>query len=169
MSLRERLFFDLLFREMDLVLAVLRLDFLFSTSQLFPNCFCSQIYCKCFEFFTSTNNFPNLWSSNFKQICLNSFRSWDYIFFCLCKSSKTSSTMSCISSKNREISWILSNHFAWSLNQKWLFEILRNKRTTRVIPTDKKGIFSPVLSLSSILILWKKFFNSFLNCKFVKD
>ena len=35
MSSRERLFFDLLFREMDLVLAVLRLDFFFPP----PNCF----------------------------------------------------------------------------------------------------------------------------------
>ena len=35
MSLRERLFFDLLFREMDLVLAVLHLDFFFPP----PNCF----------------------------------------------------------------------------------------------------------------------------------
>ena len=87
--------------------------FLFSTSQLFPNCFCSHIFCICFEFFTFTNNFPNLWSSNFKQICPNSFRSWDYIFFkkgdcsspkILCKNSKTFFRLSCMSSKNREIS-----------------------------------------------------------------
>ena len=35
MSLQKRLFFDLLFREMDLFLAILRLDFFFPP----PNCF----------------------------------------------------------------------------------------------------------------------------------
>ena len=51
-----------------------------------PNFF-SELFC-CFTSFanglsllTSTNNFPNLWSSDFKQIRRNSFRSWDYIFF----------------------------------------------------------------------------------------
>ena len=109
MSLRERLIFELLFRERALL--VLRLDF-FSTSQLFSNCFCSNIFCKCFEFFSSTDNFSNLWSSNFKQICSDSFRSWDYMFFNKGKCSspkslcKHPSTLSCMSMKTGKIATI---------------------------------------------------------------
>ena len=81
------------------------------------------------------------------------------------KSTNTSSTLSCMCSKNGEISRFRasSNH----LNQKSLFIVLRSKRTTSVIPTDTKASFSPLLFPSSILILCKEFFNSFLNCKLV--
>ena len=47
--------------------------------------------------------------------------------------------------------------------------MLRKKRTTGVIPTDRKGIGSPLVSLSSFLMQRKELFDNFLNCRFVKE
>ena len=111
MSLQERLFFDLIF-EKWIWFYQLYSCISFSTFKLFPNCFCSHIFCKCFEFFTSNNNFSNLWSSNFEKICSNFYRSWNCLFLnkgdcssakSLCESSKTSSMLSCMSWNTREL------------------------------------------------------------------
>ena len=50
MSLRERLFFDLLFREMDLVLIVLRLDFFFPPPNYFRTVFVPTSFANVFSF-----------------------------------------------------------------------------------------------------------------------
>ena len=43
-----------------------------------------------------------------------------------------------------------------------------NMRTSRVIPTDTKRIFSPEVSRKSTRILWKEFFNNRLNWRMLK-
>ena len=62
MSLREQLAFDFTFSRNRSTNSTLM--FLCSTSQLFSNSFCSNIFCKCFEFFLSTNNFSEAATSN---------------------------------------------------------------------------------------------------------
>ena len=106
--------FSIYFFEMDLFL---RLVFFFPPL-IFSELFCTHIFCKGFEFLTSTNIFPNLWGSNY-------FCSWSYIIFnkgiAVSQIIQTSSTLSCMSSKKRVISWNLSNHFGWSLIKKTIF------------------------------------------------
>ena len=46
-----------------------------------------------------------------------------------------------------------------------MLEAFLNIKTRQVIPTDKKRIFSPLVSLKSMWILWKVFLNSGLSCR----
>ena len=58
MSLRERLFFDLLFREMYLVLAVLRLDFFFPPPNCFPTAFVPTSFANVLSFLRPLTTSP---------------------------------------------------------------------------------------------------------------
>ena len=46
---------------------------------------------------------------------------------------------------------------------KWMSETFQNMRTSRVIPTETKGFFSPDVSRKSMCMLWKDFFTNRLN------
>ena len=58
LSLRERLFFDLHFREMDLVLPVLRLDFLFSPPICFRTVFVPTSFANVLSFLCPLTTSP---------------------------------------------------------------------------------------------------------------
>ena len=94
------------------------LEFLFFHPQLFSNCFCFNKFCEYFEFFCSPTTSPvsRAAVSNKSFFC-----SVDYMVFnkgncsspkSLCKSTKTSSTLFCMSTKNVKISWNLSKQFS---------------------------------------------------------
>ena len=114
----------------------------------FANCFCSDNFCKFFEFLCPLTASPSSGATISNKSALILFVQLGLCFYfkkgdrtspmSFCISTKTSSTLSCMSSKNGEISWTLSNHFVWSISQKWLHEILRNRRTTHVKLTDTK-------------------------------
>ena len=91
------------------VLLFLRLEFFFPTPNFFRVVFVPASFANVLSFLRPLTTSSNSWSSDFKQICSTSFCSWDYKFFnkeycsfhkSLCKSSKTPSTLSCMSSKN---------------------------------------------------------------------
>ena len=80
MSLRERLGFLSTFSNVDLVLQVLRLDF-FPPHNFFPTVFFPTCFANVLSFLLPlTSACPNLWSSDFKRICSDSFCSSDYLF-----------------------------------------------------------------------------------------
>ena len=78
MSVQELLFFNLLVREM--ILLVLSLNLVISASQLFSNCFFSNSFGNCFVFFLSNDNFsylcadPNKFAPVFLQKELHFFK-----------------------------------------------------------------------------------------------
>ena len=110
MSLRERLIFELLFREM--VLLVLRLHFFFfPPPSCFRTVFVPTSFANVLSFFRPLTTSPISGAAISNKS--DPFCSWDYIFFnewncsspkSLCKSTKYSSTLPCMSTKNRKIS-----------------------------------------------------------------
>ena len=133
--------------------------YLFTTSQMFSKWFYFHIFCKCFEFFVSTNNFPNLWWEDFKQVCSNPFCTWDYMFFnkrgwsvprVFCLKHKNFSTLSSIDSENGKISRIWIKSFVWSIIQKWFIRNLAEPENNSSKSYRYKKFFSPDLTLKSV-------------------
>ena len=149
----ESNWFLILFRENYLALLALRLDF-FSTLKFLRTVFGPTSFTNVLSFLRPLTISPISGAVTSIKFAPVFFAAWTIYFFrgdfsslkSLRMSTKTSSTMSCVTSKNRKISWILSSCFVWCLNQNWVFDILRKKRTTRVILMDTKRIFSPVVS-----------------------
>ena len=148
--MREQLFFGWFF-ENGSGSTSSTLGFLFSTAQLFPNCFCSHILGKLFEFFLGPVTTYLISGAAISNKSAPILFAAETIYFLLKRVQVSQEfvpelqnlfhVVFRMSFKNREISWILSNPFVWSLNQKGSFEIFRNKKITRMTLTDKNDFF----------------------------
>ena len=86
--------------------------------------------------------------------------------------------ITCVSAKNprprcrRKLPWngiptcLEATILSRVLCQNWTMEDFLNIKTKRVLPTDKVGIFSTLVSLKSLLILLKKFSSSVLSSSY---
>ena len=133
-----------------------RTFFLATSTQLFSQILSSHSLCNCLEIISTTNNLCNFWHGKFQQVSAYAFCSWDDIFTqkrnCsspnnLCKCTESPSTVSTNTSVewNLYLSW--SSHLVTSFSLEmdvWGFSEHQNKR---VIQTDTKSIFSPLVSL----------------------
>ena len=141
-------------------------------TQQFSQSLSSHIFCSCLEILSTTNNLYNFWHGKFQQVSTYAFCSWDDIFTqnwdCsspnnLCKCTESPSMLS----TNTSIVWNLflswSNHLVTSFRLEMNVEGFSEHQRRRVIPTDAKGIFSPLVSLKSMWILWKDILSSGLN------
>ena len=147
-----------------------------TTNQQFSQSLSSHILRSCLEILSTTNNLCNFWHSKLQQASNYAFCSWYDILTqkwncsspnILCKFTKSPSTLStntCIE-WNLYLSW--SDHFVTSFRSEMKvggFSEHQNK-TRRVIPTNAKDIFSQLVSLKSIWMLWKEILSSSLNCR----
>ena len=104
------------------------------------------------------------------------FCSWDVVLTQEYKCSSPKKLGKCTESPstlltNNSLEWNLclswSNHPVPSFRLEMNVGAYQTIETKRVIPTDAKFTFSPLVSLKSISVLWKEFLRSGLNCRFL--
>ena len=137
-----------------------------TTTQLFSQCLPSHTLCSCLENLSTTNNLCNFWQSKFQQVSTYAVCSWDDIvtkkWNCsspniLSKCTESPSTLSA----NTSIEWNL--YFFWSNHLVTSFRLEMNvgnfcEHQNKTSDTNRyKWCFSPLVSLKSMWILWKKF------------
>ena len=145
-----------------------------TTTQLYSQSLSSHTLCSCLERFSTTHNILRFWHSEFQQVSTRKCCSWDNLFRQklngsspnnLSKCTETAPTLSINSNRewNLYLSWsiYLVTFFMLELN----FGGFLNIKTKRVIPTDTENGFSPLVSLKSMWIVWRKFLSSGLNCR----
>ena len=142
-------------------------------TQLFSQSLSSHTLCSCLEILSTTNNLCNFWHSKFQQVSTYAFCSWDDILTQKWNCSSPNILWKCTefpsTSTNTSIVWnpylSWSNHLVTSFRLEMNVGGFSEHQNKTIIPTDTKGIFSPLVSLKSMWTLWKDFLSSGLNCR----
>ena len=149
------------------------LPFPTTTPQLFSQSLSSHTLCSSLEILSNTNNLCNFWHSKFQQVSTYAFCSWDDIITqkwnCsspnnLCKFTESPCTLSIKTSTEWNLYSSWSSHLVTSVRfEKKVGSFSEHQNKTSDIDRYKGYFFSPLVSLKSMWVLWKKFLSSGLN------
>ena len=168
MSLREGLILNYFF-EKWLFLFYAWISF-FHSSNCFRTVFVPISFANVLSFFCPLTTSPNSGAATSNKTAPILFAAWDYIYFYKGKLQFSQDFVQEHVTKNRKISWTLSNSFRMKYKSKIIIRNLaKQEKNLCNSYGHKMNFFPPVVSLSSIFMLWKEFFNYFLNFRYVND